>query len=284
MLVAGACKAYGDDPLSSFAPAPISVRVGYYTLISGEPSMATRSRRTSGNSNAGNAAETRARTASETAATAAAEAMPSLVSQAVNAPTTALHNAWAAWLQLAKAELAAEVNAAQSLLKGAQALREAQLEANHRAQATHEQVAGQIDSTGNLNDVVGLHLALVREDMQGAVNYWTRLSEVTTSATLESFTRGTEALSRLQSSFWGSAMQWSHLAQTDAPGAAEEIEASVDHVVNPLIASPMLWPTQEAAREAMTLANTAWKDWFAWSSGLASRDEAEGGRTSRSVH
>ncbi|WP_140626322.1 phasin family protein [Methylibium rhizosphaerae] len=236
--------------------------------------MATRSRRSSGSSTT--SSSEKASRSSPAPETAPAE---TLVGQAVNAPTTALHNAWAAWLQLGKVELTAQVEAAQALLRTAEAVRQAQLEANQKAQAAHAQVAEQIDSVGNLNDVVGLQLTLLREDLQGALAHWTHLAEVTSAAVLDGFTRGTESASRLQSSFWGSALQWTQLAQTDAPGAAEEIEASVDHVVNPLIASPLLWPSQEAAREAMTLANSAWKDWFSWS-GLGGDTQG----SPRSVH
>jgi hypothetical protein len=235
--------------------------------------MATRSRRNSGSSSTPASGS-----ASRTVKPAAAA--DTLVGQAVNAPTTALHNAWAAWLQFGKAELAAQIDATQSLLKAAEAIRHAQIDANQKAQAAHAQVAAQIDSVSNLNDVVGLQLTLLREDLQGALAHWTHLAEVSSAAVLDGFTRSTESASRLQSSFWGSALQWTQLAQTDAPGAAEEIEASVDHVVNPLIASPLLWPTQEAAREAMTLANSAWKDWFSWS-GLAGDAAAA---SSRAVH
>lgn len=216
--------------------------------------MATRSRRASGS-----------RTSATPTASSAEASGTSLVAKAVNAPAAGLHNAWEAWLQLGKAELAAQIDAAQSLLKGAHLLREAQLEANEKAQTAHAQAAEQVTTLHNLNDVAGVHLTLLRDDLQGAVGYWSRIGEVSTTASLDSWARSTETLSRLQTSFWNSALQWTQLAQMDAPAATEELEATVDHMVNPLIASPMMWPSQEAAREVMTLASSALNDWFSWS-------------------
>ena len=62
---------------------------------------------------------------------------------------------------------------------------------------------------------------------------------------------------------WKAAAQWfGGLSKESAD--LERIEAEVDHVVSPMAASPFVWPAQEAARQAMTLATATWNDWLAW--------------------
>jgi hypothetical protein len=72
---------------------------------------------------------------------------------------------------------------------------------------------------------------------------------------------------------WKAAGQWFGEFAKDGAGL-QRIEAEVDHVVNPWTASPFAWPAQEATRQAMTLATSAWNDWLTWQAGAAgvSRD------------
>ena len=63
---------------------------------------------------------------------------------------------------------------------------------------------------------------------------------------------------------WTAAAGWFEGLSKQGPGA-ELLEAEVEHVVSPLAASPLAWPAQEAARQAMTMAASAWNDWLGWS-------------------
>jgi len=67
----------------------------------------------------------------------------------------------------------------------------------------------------------------------------------------------------LNGAAWKAAGQWFGGLGPDG-AALERVEAEVDHVVNPLAASPFVWPAQEATRQAMTLATSAWNDWLTW--------------------
>jgi hypothetical protein len=49
----------------------------------------------------------------------------------------------------------------------------------------------------------------------------------------------------------------------------QRVEAEVDHVVNPLAASPFALPAQEAMRQAMALGTAAWNDWLTWQGRVA---------------
>jgi len=62
---------------------------------------------------------------------------------------------------------------------------------------------------------------------------------------------------------WKAAAQWFGGLSKDSAGL-QRIEAEVDHVMSPVAASPFVWPAQEAARQAMSLATATWNDWLAW--------------------
>ena len=62
---------------------------------------------------------------------------------------------------------------------------------------------------------------------------------------------------------WKAAAQWFGGLSKDSEGL-QRIEAEVDHVMSPVAASPFVWPAQEAARQAMTLATATWNDWLDW--------------------
>lgn len=227
--------------------------------------MATRTRRTSGS-----------RKSSSPAATPSTEAVITAGEPVTAVPAAALKNAVEGLAALGKAQLTLQVDTALAVLRRAQALRKAQLQANQQAQTSHEQVAGELESANNINDIASLQLSLARDNLQGALSYWAQISEFTSGSVVEGWARAAESLSRLNASLLGTQLQWMHISPLDSPKAVEELEASVDHVVNPVIASPMLWPAQEAAREAMTFATSALNDWFAWSSQFSN-----GGATDR---
>jgi hypothetical protein len=73
---------------------------------------------------------------------------------------------------------------------------------------------------------------------------------------------------RLQSAYWESALNFFRL-QTQLGGSSEMIEAEVEHVLSPMAASPLVWPAQEATRQAAQMAANTWNDWLNWSGHFA---------------
>lgn len=73
---------------------------------------------------------------------------------------------------------------------------------------------------------------------------------------------------RLHAAAWNAAAEWVG-AMEEGSGDPERVEAEVEHVVNPLAASPLVWPMQEASRQAMTFASSAWNDWLSWTQRVA---------------
>jgi hypothetical protein len=43
------------------------------------------------------------------------------------------------------------------------------------------------------------------------------------------------------------------------------IQAELEHVLSPMAASPLVWPAQEATRQAAQMAASTWNDMLSWS-------------------
>jgi hypothetical protein len=107
----------------------------------------------------------------------------------------------------------------------------------------------------------------------------THIGEAVTRQAAENWSMAAIGLLQLQGAASSTAMQWLAL-QGRFPVTAEAfeaLEAEVEHVTNPLVASPLVWPAQEATRQAMTLATSAWNDWLSWSSHWAEASRAAAG-------
>jgi hypothetical protein len=167
-----------------------------------------------------------------------------------------------------KEYLAWQIATCTALLRGAQALRNAQLEAAQRAEAAHERAAKDLLTVASLGDLASIQLELARADADGATQYWTEVGGVVTRNLLESMGQLTEGLTRMNGAVWSAATEWMKV-QAALPQTADVLEAEVEHVASPLAASPLMWPAQEATRQAMTLASSAWNDWLSWSGHLA---------------
>ncbi len=182
---------------------------------------------------------------------------------------TTLEGAIDAWSNsVGKEYLAWQIAACTSVLRGAQALRNAQLEAAQRAEAAHERAAKDLLTVASLGDLTNIQLELARADADGANQYWTEVSGVITRNLLESVGQLAEGLTRMNGALWNAATEWMKV-QAALPQTADVLEAEVEHVTSPLAASPLMWPAQEATRQAMTLASSAWNDWISWSGHLA---------------
>ncbi|MED5619973.1 phasin family protein [Ideonella sp. BN130291] len=176
------------------------------------------------------------------------------------------NDAWPA--QAARDHLAWEIASCSAVLRGARALREAQMQAAERAEQAHLQAAERLLTAGGLDEIADIQLQLLRTDAEQALQYWQRLSELATRGALDTLQEAMAGWAQASASAWSGMSQWTRL-----PGAlqatAEKAEAEVEHAANPLAASPLVWPAQEATRQAMDLANATWNDWMSWTGRLA---------------
>jgi hypothetical protein len=177
----------------------------------------------------------------------------------------------------AKEQIAWEISACTALLRSAQSVREAQLEAARRAREVHEQAAEQLKKAHGLSEVAQVQMELARADAEGAMQLFSKLGELTTKSALEMLSESAAGYAKLQNAAWSAMLQFSK-AQAALPTSAEVLEAEVEHITNPVTSSPLVWPAQEATRQAMTLAASTWNDWLSWSGQVA------GAGTDRTAH
>lgn len=219
--------------------------------------MATQASRT-GNRKPSRAAPPEASATTE----AAASAEPTLDStlDAWGAEATREHLAW-------------EIAACSALLRGARALREAQMQAAENAETAHLKAAEQLLSARGVDDFASIQIELLRSDAEGAMQYWTRLSEIVSRHLADSWQEAGAGWVRASETLMKGMGQWTRL-QSSLPQTADIVEAEVEHVANPFAASPLVWPAQEAARQAMGLASQGWNEWLSWGSRLTNGNAA----------
>jgi hypothetical protein len=182
------------------------------------------------------------------------------------------------WSDVATRELAAwGIGATTTLLRGMQAMQEAQLEAAREAQRLHEEAAAQLGSARDASELAQIQLALAQSDGRVALQSMSRIGEVATRQALESWNDAAAGFAHMNGATWTAALQWFN-GVARQPADAELVEAEVEHVVSPLAASPFVWPAQEAARQALGVAGAAWNDWLSWSNRWA--EAATGGAAS----
>jgi hypothetical protein len=170
-----------------------------------------------------------------------------------------------AWSTItAKEQLAWEIASAFSLLRSAEAVREAQQEVARRAEAAHEQAAEHLKQARGMAELAAIQLELARVDAESAIEYWNRVTEVTTRTALDAINEATNGIARLQSATMDAFAACARL-QSTLPQTPDVLEAEVEHLTNPFTSSPLVWPMQEAARQAMTMASSAWNDMLNWS-------------------
>ncbi|HXD06502.1 MAG TPA: phasin family protein [Burkholderiaceae bacterium] len=173
------------------------------------------------------------------------------------------------------------IAACQTMLRNAHAIREAQLETNVRAQEAHEQAAAQLESARTLPEVFGVPASLIQSNAAGSFQHWSHLAVLMQQMQIERAGDALSSLARIQRAAFESMLQLLRV-QASMPTSPEVMEAEVEHVTSPLTASPMVWPAQEASRQAMSMASTAWNDWVDWSTHWA--EAANGNATSRVHH
>lgn len=162
----------------------------------------------------------------------------------------------------AKEQLSWEIATCTAWLRGTQAVRETQLAAARRAQEAHENLAAQLERARTPSDIATVQLALLRSNAEGALALAAELGRVATNNMVDLWNESTAGLARMQAAAFDSAVQWGRI-QARMP-QDEAIEAEVDHLTSPIAASPLVWPAQEATRQAMTLAASTWNDLLSW--------------------
>jgi hypothetical protein len=171
----------------------------------------------------------------------------------------------------AKEHLAWEIAACTAWLRGAQAVRETQLAASRRAQQAHEGAAERLRQARTPSDIAAVQLELARSNAEGALALAGELAQVAAKNVADLWAESANGLARLHGAALNGALQWRQV-QARMP-QDEAIEAEVDHVTSPIAASPLVWPAQEATRQAMTLAASTWNDLLSWPAAEAARTQ-----------
>lgn len=171
-------------------------------------------------------------------------------------------NSWGE--RTAREQLSWQLAAVNTALRGAQQLGEAQAELSREVMQGLQQLEHQLGEARNLGDFAMVQASLARTDFDALLRLGTRLTALGTDQWLQLAQATGNGLVRLQNTFWESALSFFRL-QSALGGSSEMIEAEVEHVLSPMAASPLMWPAQEATRQAAQMAANSWNDWLSWS-------------------
>lgn len=163
-----------------------------------------------------------------------------------------------------KEQLGWEIATCSALLRGGQQLREAQLEASRTTQQAYQAAATQLKKASGIDELANIQTSLARADFENAMQLWVRLSALASQSALDVWNESASAAARLQNAAWSSTLQWFE-HQASIVKRSEVLEAEVEHVTNTVAATPFVWPSQDATRQAMSLATSSWNDLLSWS-------------------
>jgi hypothetical protein len=198
--------------------------------------------------------------ATSSADAASVQAAPAAEAEVASIDTTLDHWSNDSWRE----QLSLGIDAMSWLFSAAQSLREVQLTSARRAEAAQLNAAEQLKTAHGLADFNRLQLELARDHAQTMVDHCNRFTEAASRHAVEAMTAVIDHMARLQNLGWSTLAQWSQL-QAAMPQQPDIVEAELEHLTNPLAASPFAWPAQEATRQAFTLASSAWNDLLNWS-------------------
>lgn len=157
-------------------------------------------------------------------------------------------------------------------LRGAQQLGQAQAELSTQIQQRLALLEDQLGDARNLSDLATVQAGLAHADFDAVMRFCHRLTELSTNQWLQIWQSTGNGMVRLQSACWESALNWCRL-QTYFGGDSDMFQAEVEHVLSPMAASPLVWPAQEATRQAAQMASqmasSTWNDWLNWSGHFA---------------
>lgn len=209
--------------------------------------------------------------ASQAAEQAAGQA--SKVEQRLSAGTSAALDQWA---ELGKAQLGAGLALAQSLVKGAQALRQVQLEAGQQAEQRYQEAQARLSQARDVGDLFGLQAQLLRSHAESALQYWTSCFDAAHRTRAEAASTAAAALGDLQKAALSSAQQWAGRGASAAQGAVGESTRAWG-------GNGLAWPAPDAARSALSWATSAWDQWLSQANQWQ-RAAGQAGAEQRSVH
>lgn len=203
---------------------------------------------------------------------AAVEASPAPADEAVppaagprepEAPPPAMDtlDAWTA--RATREGVAFEIAACRAVLRATKAWREAQWQSAERTESNYLRAADRLLEARGLEDFASIQADLLRNDGEQLAQYWSELTDLATRNSLSTVQELTDAWLRANTALWEGFTQWSQL-QSKLGGDADLVEAEVEHVTNAWSANPWVWPAQEAARQSMTVAGSAWNEWLSW--------------------
>jgi hypothetical protein len=207
--------------------------------------------------------------------TRAAAAAAAAAADANDTPIDIVLDDWSE--SAAKEQIAWEISATTVLLRSVEALREAQLEAARQAQEVHQQAAAQLKKAHGIGQLTAVQMELARADAEAAMQLMGKVGELTTKSALELWSESATGYVKMQNAAWSALVQFSKV-QATLPQSAEVLEAEVEHITNPITSSPLVWPAQEATRQAMSLAASTWNDWLSWSGQVAGATVGESQR------
>ena len=186
------------------------------------------------------------------------------------------------WTAVGKAQLDCAIAMAQAILRGSESLREMQRDTAHRAQKWHEDIATDLSSIRDHDELMRLQLNLVQNNTDNALRYWLSFFEITQQARVETMSLAMKGLSEVANAFLSSSQK---VASRTLQAAPPTPEAGFTELARQWTGGPVTWPAQEAAQEAMSLATTAWNEWMSqakrWQQGL---EQGGGSGEQRSLH
>lgn len=171
-------------------------------------------------------------------------------------------NDWAE--QLSREQLNCALALGTSLLHSTEKLAEVQVEFSRQAQQGFAQMKRQLQDAHGLADLGAVQTGLLQADWEAFSRSSLRLAELGAASLAQIWQEGSNGQTRMGCALWKSAMDWMRL-QSTLPAHADILEAEVEHVLSPVTASPLVWPAQEAARQAALMAANGWNGWLLWS-------------------
>lgn len=162
-------------------------------------------------------------------------------------------------IEVAREGISDELGASAAVLRGSIALREMQADAARRTQAMHEKAVEQLQSARSVAELASVGMMLTQGNAEAVVRYWTDYAGIATRTALESWNEAIGALARTQQIVQAAGRQWLDAAAAVRP---DVVEAQVEHVTTPVTSSPLVWPTQEAVREAISAGTRSWNEWL----------------------
>lgn len=179
----------------------------------------------------------------------------------------------------AREQLRWQLASAQAAVRSLHQLGAAQIELGRQLQESLDGIAARLQQARGLDEITAVQASLAQADAEGVLRHASRLAQLQAEALMQLLQEASSGFGRLHGACWAGLLNWLRV-QTQTGGSSEMIEAEVEHVLSPMAASPLLWPAQEATRQAAQMAANNWNDWLAWNGQLANagRTLLDGGK------